>query len=121
MTLVDITTKVSRNEPLLRLYDKKICINAPASAVLGLQEGDSLSFKVNERAENPHLFVGKEKEARRCYPVKRRANTFVVNDSHLARSLAERLQGVGTYRISKEDHVEYNGVVYYNIFFRKYD
>lgn len=119
--LVDISNTVSRAEPLLRVYDSKIVLNAAASALLGLNENSCLSFKADERETSSHVYVGNVLAARQCYPVRKRANTYYVTDSTLSRKLAERLQGCGTYRISKEDNLEYSGVTYYNIFFRKYD
>lgn len=119
--LVDVSNTVCRAEPLLRVYDSKIVLNAAASSLLCLDEKSCLSFKADERETCSHVYVGNVSAARQCYPVRRRANTYFVADSSLARKLAERLQGNGTYRISKEDNLEYSGVIYYNIFFRKYD
>ena len=119
--LVDVSQKVSRAEPLLRVYDSKIVLNAAASTLLKLNDDSCLSFKADERETSSHVYVGNVPSARQCYPVRKRAKTYFVTDSNLARRLAERLQGNGTYRISKEDNIEYSGVTYYNIFFRKYD
>lgn len=119
--LTDLCHKASRSEPLIRVYDSKVLLNSAASAILGINEQSCLSFKTNDRETGGHVYVGSVGTARRCYPVRRRANTFYISDCNLARNLAERLQGKGTYRLSKEDNIEYNGVIYYNIFFRKYD
>lgn len=119
--LTDICNKVSRSEPLVRVYDSKVSLNSAASAILGIDDQSCLSFKTNDRDAGNHVYVGNVSSARQCYPVRKRANTFYVSDCNLARNLAEKLQGKGTYRLSKEDNIEYNGVIYYNIFFRKYD
>lgn len=123
MTLTRITKVAPRSEALIRVYRAQIILNAPASRLLGLIPGSSVNVYADKDAQmagRNRLYVGKTKGS--GFAAIKRNATYRINSSDLCKSLAEALEGFGTYRICPEDYVlDVNGDRYYNIFFRKYD
>ena len=123
MTLVQLNRQAPRSEALIRVYNNNIVINAAAARLLDLQHGDMVNVLKDKDAESAgrgiRLYIGKAQ--RNAYRVKERRSTFRVFCTSMARSIAEALEGYGTYRVCPEDSAtDAMGQKYYNIFFRKY-
>lgn len=123
MTLVQLTRQAPRSEALIRVYKNQVAINAAAARLLDLHNKDMVNVLVDKDAQasgrGNRLYIGKAKS--NAYQVLRRRSSFRICCTALARSIAEALEGTGTYRICPEDsETDFNGEVYYNIFFKKY-
>lgn len=116
--LKPLLNSASRTEPLVRLYPGCIVFNAPAARLLELKEGDAVSIMQDDR--DGYVYVA-NCVTKQSYTLSVRCKTFKVNNAVLCRTLAERLDGFGTYRISKDlIQTDYNDNKYYNIFKKKY-
>lgn len=123
MTLKTINRAAPSHEALLRVYQGKMVFNASASRLLDLNPNDLVSVCYDKDAMDARgvkrLYVGK---ARSGHMVRPRRDTFFVCSASLCKDVAESLEGYGTYRICPEDHTkDADGIMYYNIFFKKYD
>jgi hypothetical protein len=123
MTLVQLSRQAPRSEALVRVYKNQVVINAAAAALLCLQNNDLVSVVIDKDAQaagrGNRLYIGKVK--RNAYAVSKRRKSFRICCTPLAKSMAEALEGYGTYRICPEDsETDAMGQRYYNIFFRKY-
>lgn len=117
--LVNLLNDAPRTEPLLMIYDNYMAFNSHASSLLCLTEGDKIFIGRDDRATD-YLYVGKAR-MKHSYSVIRRGNTFVLYNAPLTRTVADWLEGKGTYRICPEDKIEDGaGNLFYNIFKKKY-
>lgn len=116
--LKDLLNNPPRTEPLIRIYPNFISFNAPAAAMLQLQEGDSVSIMQDDR--DGYVFVANCSTMRQSYALKLRNNTFRVSNAPLCRKLAGCLEGFGTYRICQDFSTNYMDQKFYNIFKKKY-
>ena len=123
MTLVQLTKQAPRSEALIRVYKNQISLNAAAARLLNLSKGDMINVLVDAEAKaagrGDRLYIGKAKG--NAYAVASRGHSFRVCSAVLSRSIANALDGCGTYRICPEDSATNAlGHIYYNIFFKKY-
>lgn len=102
----------------MRVYSHYIAFNAMAVDLLEIHEGDALSVMQDDR--EGYIYVSNNPDAKVAFGVRRRANTFEVCNTQLARRLAELMEGEGAYRICAEDAIEFMGHKYYNVFAKKY-
>lgn len=117
--LISLTNDAPRTEPLLRVYETYMTLNAAAVELLGLTDEDKVYIGRDERRAN-NLYVGKARLKHSCV-VNRRGHTFLLHNAELTRKVAEWLEGKGSYRICQEDKVEDGfGNKFYNIFKKKY-
>lgn len=117
--LVNLINDAPRTEPLLRIYKSYMTFNASAVKLLGLTDGDKVYIGRNARDCN-NLYVGKAL-MKQSYAVWRRDNTFILYSAPLSRTVAQWLEGTGTYRICPEDKMDDGfGNIFYNIFKKKY-
>ena len=116
--LRSILDTAPRTEPLIRIYPNYITFNAPAARLLGFKKDGVVSIMQDDR--DGYLYVANCR-TKQSYPLVMRNNTFLVRNVELCNKLAERLEGFGTYRISKDvTLLDYNDNKYYNIFKKKY-
>lgn len=123
MTLVQLNKQAPRSETLVRVYETQVVINAATAELLGLRDNDLVNVVVDKDAQaagrGNRLYIGKVRH--NAYAVSRRRSSFRICCTALARSIAEALEGYGTYRVCPEDsETDAMGQRYYNIFFRKY-
>lgn len=124
MTLQRLTHTAPSKEAVLRVYNGKVVLNACASRLLGLNPGDLVNVTYDrehfQASGDKRLYIGKVK--RNAYEVTRRAESYYICSTALSKSIADALQGFGSYRICPEDYTTgLDGEKYYNIFFKKYD
>lgn len=123
MTLTSIIRKAPSTEALVRVYKTQMVLNAPTARLLNLHPGEQVAVCVDKDAQasgRTRLYIGKAES--NAYRVKPRKSTYRICSSALCRSVADALEGYGTYRICPEDYeTDARGVRFYNIFFRKYD
>lgn len=123
MTLTSIIHQAPSTEAVIRVYKTQFTLNSHASRLLALRPGAQVMVCIDKDAQasgRTRLYIGKvEKNA---YRVKPRKSTYRVCSSALCKSIAEALDGYGTYRICPEDYVmNCYDEKFYNIFFKKYD
>ncbi|MCQ2219746.1 MAG: hypothetical protein MJZ12_00050 [Prevotella sp.] len=117
----DLTRIPAADEPLIMVYRDKIRFSWGAVRLLSLDRNSRVAFKVTTE-EHPQgagkVYVGKRKEsAYRLLPSGRR---YTIANAGLSRSLADALEGCGTYRIEKDyTDTDSFGNVYHLIFWRK--
>lgn len=124
MTLQRICKVAPNNEALLRVYKNKVVLNSSSARLLGLTPETLLAICYdNEQLVArgvKRLYIGKAKD--NAYSLTKRGETYIINSTSLCRSIADALQGYGTYRVCPEDStMGSDGNKYYNIFFRKYE
>lgn len=121
MTLQDLTKAVPSNEALIRVYKGQLSFNAAAGRLLRLGPGIKVAFQTDVTpgpAGTKRIYVGRRSVM--GYLVAPVGRTFRVRSSELCRTLADNLQGYGSYRIEEEDPVrDFRGDVYYRLFFKK--
>ena len=116
--LKEILNTPPRAVPTMRIYPNFLSFNAPAAALLQLEEDGSVAIMQDDR--DGYLYVANCR-TKQSYPLAMRNNTFLVRNVELCNKLAECLEGFGTYRISKDvTLLDYNDNKYYNIFKKKY-
>lgn len=121
--LVHISNKAPQSEPLIRVYADKCTLNRYAVELMHLTDGckvDLLKDADEEMAGRDRIYIGKS-SGPLGFRVISRGRTCRIFSSEFRKILNEHLQGPGVYRISPEWPEEMNGMVYYNIFFRRYD
>lgn len=123
MTLVQLTKQAPRSEALIRVYKNQVVINAAASRLLDLHDKDMVNVLIDKDAQaagrGNRLYIGKVKS--NAYQVLKRRSSYRICCTQLAKSIADALEGRGTYRVCPEDReTDYQGQTFYNIFFRKY-
>ena len=121
MELVRLVESAPPSEALIRVYSSYCVLNSRAAKLMGLSpEGGVMVFydKEQKEAGRMRLYIGRKDTD--AFPVIRRGRSYLINSRHLARELADNMEGRGSYRICPEDSVEKCGTTYYNIFFRKY-
>lgn len=116
--LVNLLDEAPRDEPVMRIHKSYMALNACASRLLQLAEGDRISIR-KDRSGNL-VYIGKANGFKQSYGVKRRDNTYLIYSAPLTRKVAECLEGKGAYRICPEDVVELFGNKFFNIFKKKY-
>lgn len=124
MTLQRLNKTAPSTESLIRIYKGKVVLNGPASRLLGLSPDTlvSVCYDLGQYSARgvKRLYIGVAKA--NAYKLNRRVDTYAIHSSSLSRSLADTLEGYGTYRICPEDYTrDAEGNKYYNIFFKKYD
>lgn len=123
MQYKDVIDAINFTEALLRVHKHSLTLNASATQLLGLEDGDKIRiiYDVDEqRNGRDRLYIGKcNSDIHSIRPVKR-GGTFVINSIALSRYLSERMQGRGVYRICPEDKFVQDGITWYNIYFRNY-
>lgn len=123
MTLLNDITKVApSSEALLRVYENQLTLNAAAKRLLRLDDDSQVAFRTSDSgpAGTKRLYVAKKSHS--AYSVVKVGNGYRVRSAALCKSIADLLQGYGTYRIEGENPVrDYNGDVCYCVFFRRYE
>lgn len=120
--LTDITRVPPSGEALLRVYASQLTLNAAAKRLLGLDDDSKVAFRIGETgpAGTKRLYIAKKPYS--AYSLVKVGNAYRIRSTSLCRSIAEMLQGYGTYRIESENPVkDFNGDVCYSVFFRKYE
>jgi hypothetical protein len=124
--MIDIDRSPVSSAALIHVYNTHCVLNRAAVALLGLDaNGAFCSVKFQQDSEE--LAAGRDRiyvcacRAPFGFKVKQRNHTCIVRSSRLCRKLMSHLQGQGTYRICAEVNKIVDGVVHYEIFFRKYE
>lgn len=125
-TMITISRKPTNNDAIIRIYKSECHLNARAAALLQLNtERRSVRFTYDfdsHREGCTRLFVcGCENEDTRSYACRQHGKSFRISSTDLCTNLAGHLQGYGTYRICPEVKATFEGKIYYEIFFKKYD
>lgn len=107
-----------KTEPVIRIFDHYLSLNAKAVELLGIKEGDAVSIMQDDR--DGYIYISNNPDAKVAYGVRRRVQTFEVCNSKLCRKLAGQMEGLGAYRICAEQSIEFMGHRYYNVFAKKY-
>lgn len=103
-------------DPFIHIYKDKCVLTAAAVRLLGIEEEHRAEFL--RLPNHPGIFTCGI-DAPLAFPVRRRGNRGVISSKVLAKSLADALDGYGTYRICEEESREYQGRRAYEIFFRR--
>lgn len=124
MTLLhDITNAAPSCEALVRVYKSgKLTLNAAAKRLLDLQDDSKVVFRIGDEGpkETRKVYVGKRSYS--AFSLVKVGNTYRIHSTHLCRSLADALQGYGTYRIEAENcERDFSNNVYYQLFFKRYE
>lgn len=109
----DLTTIPPSSETLLRVYAAgQITFSRSASSVIGLDPQTKVAFTTI----NNKVYVTKRESL--AYSVVKTGGSYRIRSKALSKSLAETLNGYGTYRIEPENaEKDSRGNVYYPIFF----
>ena len=114
----DITPAAPSGEALIRVYNGKLSLNAEAKRLLQLDNDSRVAFRVST-SDDKRLYVAKKKYS--AYKLIPHGHGYRIHSCSLCRSIAEKLQGYGTYRIEAENPSrDINGDVCYPVFFHKY-
>ena len=121
-----VQTRLPKAEATMKIYESEIVFSEAAVKLLQLDDSYPLvAFMYDsdaELAKRKRYYVAK---ATGAWPMKlpsvSKARRRVVRCRELSRNLAAGLDGYGTYRVCGEDAVNYNDMVWYNIFIRRYD
>ena len=121
-----LQTRIPRSETTLKVYENEIVFSEAAVVLLGMTDDEPrVSFMYDGdalAAGRKRIYVaGGEHSWPIRYVASRRDRRRVVRSRPLAEILAENLDGYGTYRICPEDCYNDGKVVWYNLFFKKYD
>ena len=114
MELKPIVTKPLQSEALIRIYPGKITLSRRACTILCI----SLSWpRVFIREDGAHRVYISHSHNGKGYQVYQRkgAHTGQICSSDLSSTLAVILGGYGTYRISEDDVIFYDGISHYQI------
>lgn len=122
MTLMtDITKTPPSGEALIRVYKGQLSLNLAAKKLLDLQDDSKVAFRSGEPGPQGtrRLYVAKKQYS--AYRLLKVGRSYRISSTSLCKSIADMLQGYGTYRIESENPVrDYNGDICYSVFFRKY-
>ena len=121
MEFVLLTKELPETEPKMRVYEHYVVFNSAAVSLMGLNDEDYVQFAHPAFGTKKETYVRKTDRAVGSYIARKRRSTMRVASRKLSALLAERLDGVGCYRICPEDPVPDEGGTWYNIFFRNYD
>lgn len=124
MELEYLTTQIPESQPKLRIYEHYVSLNAPAVRLLGLNDQDHVQFArptFCKFSGVDRFYICKAKNIVGAYLARKRKRCVRISNRELARYLAEKLDGIGCYRICPEDKIEYMGSICYNVFFKNYD
>lgn len=110
----DITTIPPSSETLLRVYSAgQVTFSHSASDALGIVPDTKVAFVVNN---NSRVYVTKRESL--AYSVVKTGGSYRIRSKALSKSLADTLNGYGTYRIEIENaEKDSRGNVFYPIFF----
>lgn len=117
------------SDALLRIYPDKCTLSAAACRLLGISPNERtprVQFyrDLDERSSRTTVYIGKSKDSSGYVATsRRRGSTRNIYGRSLAKSIAERLQGFGTYRIDPDTRVASPSGTpdRFEVFFRKYD
>ena len=122
--LVDLEHKLYSADPTIRIYPARFILNAAALRLLGIDEQASRVFvRIDQQqaiSGRQRLYIARSDKPV-GYAVRRREKRGLVSSVSLCRTLAEKLNGYGAYRICEEVSIKEDGLTWYEIFFRKYD
>ena len=121
MEFVLLTKGLPDKEPKIRLYDNYVSFNAAAVEMMGLKNDDYVQFAHPAYDAKTETYVRKTGKAFGSYIGKKHKCAIRVSSRKLAAILAERLDGVGCYRVCPEGAVHDEDGTWYNIFFKNYD
>lgn len=119
--LTDITKTAPSGEALIRVYKGQLTLNAAARKLLCLEDDSKVAFRTGDLGPGgtKRLYIAKKPFS--AYSLARKGNAYRIRSTALCKSIADMLQGYGTYRIESENPIrDYNGDVCYSVFFRKY-
>lgn len=124
MTLQRLIKVAPVSEALIRVYRGKAVLNAQAARLLDITSEDLVAVCFDKEQYDARgvkrLYIGKA--SCNAYRLKRRVDTYTICSVPLCKSIADSLEGYGTYRICPEDSTQgLDGNMYYNIFLKKYD
>lgn len=121
-----VQTRLPRTEATVKIYENEIVLSEATVRLLQLNDTDPLvAFMIDRDAEmlnRKRLYVAGAPDS---WPIKyvtvAKGKRRLVRCRDLARRLAEDLDGYGVYRVCVDDSYAENGIIWYNIFFRRYD
>lgn len=121
-----IQTRMPKTEATVKIYENEIVFSEAAVKLLRLNEADPLvAFMIDRDAEmvgRKRLYVAGAPDS---WPIKyvsmAKGRRRLVRCRSLSRKLAESLAGFGVYKVCGDDYYADNGIIWYNIFFRRYD
>lgn len=117
MTLTDLTKTPPSGQALLRVYPGQLTLNSAARELLGLTDDSQVAFRIDSHR---YVYVGRKTHS--AYKLAKVGKAYRVRSTALCKSLADVLQGYGTYRIENENPArDFSGDICYPVFFRKYD
>lgn len=105
----------------IRVYPSSIALNAAACRLLGIEQGDRVSFRTRTDIGMRVIYIGKSNNSIgvRLKSQKGRNGGYIYS-SAVSGALADALQGCGCYRICHETPVQEDGTTLYEIFFKKF-
>lgn len=117
------------SDALLRIYPDKCTLSAAACRLLGISPDERtprIQFyrDADERSSRTTVYIGMSRDSTGYVATARRkGSTRHIYGRSLAKSIAERLQGFGTYRIDPDTRVTSasDGPARFEVFFRKYE
>lgn len=127
MMMVDLTRKPANEDAVLRIYNNELRLNKRAAALLKLDaEHAKIRFTYDrderDRGRGMRVYVSKERnDSPRGYMTQSRNKSVRIYSTSLCNALSEALDGRGAYRICPEVSMSVEGVIYYEVFFRKYE
>lgn len=121
MTIIkDISNTPPSSETMVRIYAAgQLAFSKSAADILRLKDGDKVAF-VKAKSSSygvPMVYIVKRESL--AYKIIRCGGHFRIRSQSLCNSLAQALNGYGTYRIEPENvETDEKGNHYYPIFFR---
>lgn len=117
--LKEILNTPPRTVPTMRIYPNFLSFNAPAAALLQLEEDGSVAIMQDDR--DGLIYVANCSTMKQSYPLQKRGNTYRVSNAPLCRVLADKMDGFGTYLITQDLSMQFMEKKFYNIFKKKYE
>ena len=121
MNLTRLTQCIPVGEPIMRVTDAKITLNAEAVSLLGITGRDCLDVWYDKDVrDRKRVYIGRSDHG--SVRGHMRGNTFQLFSRPMARALKDALEGEGAYRIEEElGATDYFGTKVYSVFFRRCD
>ncbi len=121
--MTNINNHLHKSSPSIKVYKNRCTLNKEAIDLLKLNLNDKIDISIDQEERKlgrDRIYICKT-QSKKGYSLQPRGRTYRINSTQLSKSLSQYLQGYGTYRICEEVSEIENGVIYYNIFFKRYD